>query len=181
MLISAKQYAANQQNAQRSTGPRTEEGKEAVRYNALTYGLRTRAMILESENVRDYLTIWDGFEAEYRPCTRTEWCYLETIVTSQWLLVRLAGSEREICDRTGSISEKQMKLLSAVYKRRAQLERAFRNAVTDLKRAQKERKAQPGPAAEPVPLSTPLPPEFAPPEAEESDPASYAPTGTDTR
>ena len=98
MLISAKQHEANRQNAQHSTGPKTPEGKEAVRDNALTYGLRTRHMILPNENLHHYLALFDAFEAEYRPCTRTEWCYLETIITSQWLLVRLAASERQICE-----------------------------------------------------------------------------------
>ena len=181
MLISEKQHAANRQNAQHSTGPKTPEGKEAVRDNALTYGLRTRHMILPNENLHHYLALFDAFEAEYRPCTRTEWCYLETIITSQWLLVRLAASERQICEETGLLGKQQYRLLDSVYKRRAQLERAFRNAVADLKQAQKERRAQPGPAAEPVPLSTPRPPEFSKPKENAPEPVDCAPTGTDTR
>ena len=46
MIISEKQHQANRQNAQHSTGPNTPEGKAAVRLNALTYGLRTRGLIL---------------------------------------------------------------------------------------------------------------------------------------
>jgi hypothetical protein len=42
MVISDKQHQANRQNAQQSTGPKAPEGKSAVRFNALTYGLRTR-------------------------------------------------------------------------------------------------------------------------------------------
>ena len=49
MLISDKQHEANRQNAQHSTGPKTPEGKEAVRHNALTYGLRTRSMFLKAK------------------------------------------------------------------------------------------------------------------------------------
>ena len=43
MIISDKQREANRQNAQHSTGPKTTEGKAAIRFNALTYGLRTRS------------------------------------------------------------------------------------------------------------------------------------------
>jgi hypothetical protein len=39
MLISEKQHEGNQQNARHSTGPKTPEGKQAVRFNALTWGL----------------------------------------------------------------------------------------------------------------------------------------------
>ena len=56
MIISEKQQQANQQNAQKSTGPTTPEGKNAVRFNALTYGLRTRvteARALPREVLRD--------------------------------------------------------------------------------------------------------------------------------
>ena len=46
MVISEKQQQANRQNAQQSTGPKTAEGKTAVRFNALTWGLRARSLML---------------------------------------------------------------------------------------------------------------------------------------
>jgi hypothetical protein len=66
MLISDKQQEANRQNAQQSSGPKTPEGKAAVRLNALTFGLRTRATILARENAADYSQLWDEFEADCR-------------------------------------------------------------------------------------------------------------------
>lgn len=184
MLISAKQHEANRRNAQNSTGPKTPEGKEAVRFNALTYGLRTRATILANEDVSAYIDLWDEFEAEYQPQTRTEWTYLESMAVSQWLLIRLAKSEKAIYENT-TTGEKQMKLLSYVYKQRSQLERSFRNAVKDMKQAQKERQAiqpQPAPAAKPLPEPTPTPPpayivsEAASPVAEASRPVEVVPS-----
>jgi len=49
MLISDEQQESNRQNAQYSTGPKSPEGKEAVRLSALTYGLRARDFILPNE------------------------------------------------------------------------------------------------------------------------------------
>jgi len=92
MVISEKQQQANRQNAQKSTGPKTPAGREAVRFNALTYGLRTRETILERENAREYSELWDELDAEWQPQTRTDRIYLETMVTSQWLLKRIAES-----------------------------------------------------------------------------------------
>ena len=138
MLISEKQHDANLQNAQHSCGPTTEAGKEAVRYNALKYGLRTRATILPEENERRYCKLWDEFEAEWQPQTRTERAYLETMVTSQWLLRRMAWSEMRI-QMEIEFGPEQFKMLSFVYKQRAQLERAFRNAVADMQKSREKR------------------------------------------
>src|ERR1035437_4389814 len=59
MIVSEKNQKSNRQNAQHSTGPKTPEGKAAIRFNALTYGLRTRATILERENAADYSQFWE--------------------------------------------------------------------------------------------------------------------------
>jgi hypothetical protein len=144
MLISEKQHEANRQNAQHSCGPVTEEGKAAIRYNALTFGLRTRATVLQTENVADYYRLYNEFVAEWKPQTRTEFCHVETMVTSQWLLARIARSEQRVYMEVG-FGERQFALLAQVDKRRAHLERSFRTAVADLKQAQKDRQARPQP------------------------------------
>src|ERR1039457_2177825 len=94
----------------------------AKRFNALTYGLRTRATVLESENAADYSRLWDELEADWQPQDRTERCYLETMVTSQWLLARVADSERKLYEFI-EFGEKQFVMLGYVSKQRAQLER----------------------------------------------------------
>jgi hypothetical protein len=192
MVISEKQQQANRQNAQKSTGPKTPEGREAVRFNALTYGLRTRETILERENAREYSELWDGLDAEWQPHTRTERIYLETMVTSQWLLKRIAESEQQIY--TIANVEQRFKMLAYVYKMRAQLERSFRTAVADMKQSQKERKAvqtQPPQAEQPAkpasaPATKPAAPQAPPPDyvmsgGAEAHPVSCSPANPDTR
>jgi len=80
MLISDKQQEANRQNAQHSCGPKTPEGKEAVRLNALTYGLRALG------RARSRVA------APYRHRT----VVLEQMSTSQRLLARIARGESRI-------------------------------------------------------------------------------------
>ena len=192
MVISEEQHEANRENAQHSSGPTTEAGKQAVRYNAVKYGLRTRATILPWESETRYYQLWDELEAEWQPQTRTERAYLETMVTSQWLLRRMAVSEKQILTEVTFI-EKQYKLLACVYKQRAQLERAFRNAVEDMKRARQEREARekrdlPSRAAVPSrarqqavqPPPEPLAPEPAPAE-NPAEPTWLMAAATDTR
>ena len=60
MPTSDKQIAANRRNAEQSTGPRTPEGKQAVRHNALKHGILARETIIAW---RDYQEDADEFEA----------------------------------------------------------------------------------------------------------------------
>jgi hypothetical protein len=187
MIISEKQQEANRKNAQHSSGPKTPEGKAAIRFNALTYGLRTRATILECENAADYSQLWDEMEADWRPQTRTERCYLETMVTSQWLLKRVAESEQRIyiCIAFG---EQQFKMLAYAAKQRAQLERSFRTAIADMKQSQKERQVrQPQPEKpETATVHKPAEPRVPPPdyvmsEDTEAHPVFCSPVAPDSR
>ena len=41
-MTSQRKIEANRRNAQKSTGPKTEEGKNKVRFNALQHGLCRR-------------------------------------------------------------------------------------------------------------------------------------------
>ena len=76
-------------------------------------------------------------------------CYLETLVTSQWLLARIADSERRVYEFI-EFGEKQFVMLGYVSKQRAQLERSFRTAIEDMKRSQKERRQQHARQPQPV-------------------------------
>lgn len=181
MLISEKQHQANRRNAQQSSGPKTPGGKAAIRFNALTYGLRTRATILEHENAAEYSQLWDELEADWQPQNRTERCYLETMVTSQWLLKRVAESERRIYDSL-PVGENMFKMLTYVMKQRAQLERSFRTAIADMKQSQKERQSQPpAPSPQPQRAEPAQPPAYVMSEAAEAHPVFCAPTTPDTR
>jgi hypothetical protein len=194
MIVSDKQHQANIRNARQSSGPKTQAGKEAVRFNALTYGLRTRATILPFESQADYSRLWDEFEADWQPQNRTERCYLETMVTSQWLLKRVAESEHRIYAGI-DFGDKQFAMLAFVAKQRAQLERSFRTAIADMKQSQKDRQSQPlsqpaqtapspePPAPSPGERSSPMapPPDYVMSEGTDAHPAFCSPVTPDSR
>ena len=186
MIISGKQHQANQQNAQHSSGPKTPEGKAAIRFNAITFGLRTRSTVLPHEKAEDYDRLWDELEADWQPQTRTERCYLETMVTSQWLLARAAESEKRIYARI-AFGEKQFVMLAYVAKQRAQLERSFRTAIADMKQSQKERQSHPqsrpaqaAQTAKHAPAPAPQP-SYVMSEGAENHPVSCSPAAPDSR
>jgi hypothetical protein len=139
MLISDKQREANQRNAQHSSGPKTPEGKAAVRLNALKYGLRARDLIIFDEDPEEYKRLWAALEAEWQPQTHTERLYLEQMSTSQWLLARMATTESHFF-QTKLPAEIRLDLLERVDRRRTRLERSFNTAVHELKQSQKDRR-----------------------------------------
>jgi hypothetical protein len=185
MLISQKQQESNRRNAQKSTGPTTLEGKIAASLNAVTYGLRTRKLLIAGENIADYWQLWDGLETEWQPETQTERLYLEQMSTSQWLLARMAATENRIYE-TPLPLHAQFDLLDRVAKHRTRLERSFTTAVHELKQLQKERQAtrQPPVQAKPIKKSAQAhAPTFGHPAADpaEVQSAFSAPAATDSR
>ena len=49
-MTSDRKAEANRQNALKSTGPKTTEGKAAVRLNAVTHGLLSEQVLLPDED-----------------------------------------------------------------------------------------------------------------------------------
>jgi len=66
-MSSQKQIDANRLNAQKSTGPNTPEGRDAVRFNALRHGLTAKHAVLENENEQEFQEMLEAFEAEHQP------------------------------------------------------------------------------------------------------------------
>lgn len=56
-MTSDKKKESNRRNALKSTGPRTPEGKDAVRLNALKHGLLSRETLLPGED-EEALNAW---------------------------------------------------------------------------------------------------------------------------
>ena len=53
-MATKAQIKANRENAKKSTGPRTEEGKARVSLNALKHGLLARDAVLPSEDPAEF-------------------------------------------------------------------------------------------------------------------------------
>jgi hypothetical protein len=187
MIISEKQQEANRQNAQQSTGPKTPEGKAAVRLNALTYGLRARDLLIFEEDPEEYKQLWADLLADWQPQNRTERLHLEQMATSQWMLARIARGESRIYQADIKIAE-QFALLREASTQRVRFERSFTSAMRDLKQLQKERQArcqqqakQTAPAAQQSAEAPVSHPGYPAPEGAEDHPVFCAPVTPDTR
>ncbi len=82
-MISEKQLVANRENAKKG-GPKTKEGKEIVRLNALKHGLFVDDLSLASEDSKVLKAIWDGLIVELKPEGILEEMLIVGIVSNFW-------------------------------------------------------------------------------------------------
>jgi len=92
------QIKANQQNAQKSTGPQTDEGKAVVSLNAVKHGLFAAEAVITGENPADYELYHDNFLAELLPVGMIESMLAERIVSLAWRLRRAERMQNESID-----------------------------------------------------------------------------------
>ena len=64
-MATLKQFEANRRNSQKSTGPKTPEGKSAVSMNALRHGLRARTVVLPGEDPTEFHQLCNDLESEW--------------------------------------------------------------------------------------------------------------------
>ena len=77
----------------RSTGPRTEAGKQRSSQNALTHGLTAASPVLATEDLAAYQLHCRQFLDEYKPATPTETQLTQELADTAWRLNRIPSLE----------------------------------------------------------------------------------------
>jgi len=95
-MASQRQIAANRANAQKSTGPKTPEGRAAVKLNGVKHGLTAATLVLPGEQQSDFESLLDSFEAEHSPATPTEAMLVRQMAMASWRLRRLYHVEAAV-------------------------------------------------------------------------------------
>lgn len=90
--LSERKLNANRANAQKSTGPRTPEGKQRVARNAVRHGILAREVFIGegdgAEREEDFRELHDALYAAYDPEDGAEQLEVENIVAATWMLRR---------------------------------------------------------------------------------------------
>jgi hypothetical protein len=71
-MTSLRQIESNHRNAQRSTGPKTEAGKQRSSQNAVRHGLTAETVIELLEDPKDYKAFEQAITADYDAETAVE-------------------------------------------------------------------------------------------------------------
>jgi hypothetical protein len=95
-MTSKKKAEANRQNALKSTGPKTPEGKAAVRLNALKHGLLSRQTLLPDEEEAVLVEFSERLRSQLQPVGDLEALLVERIVVAAWRLRRVLSVEAAI-------------------------------------------------------------------------------------
>jgi len=97
-MATAKQIAANQRNAKKSSGPKTAEGKRNSSRNAVTHGFTAKVHSMDAENHPQYKALRDHYVERYEPAGEAEHEIIEQLTHSQWNLRRLRLMEKGLMD-----------------------------------------------------------------------------------
>src|SRR5437762_3060904 len=92
-LSAAERAEISRQNGQKSRGPKTPEGKERTRFNALKHGLRAKLPVLPGEDAQQYQGRLEAWSADLQPRNDVEHGLVERAVTITWQLDRAERAE----------------------------------------------------------------------------------------
>src|SRR5205807_759490 len=89
----AERAEISRQNGQKSKGPKSPEGKERSRFNALKHGLKAELPVLPGEDPQAYQARLDAWIADLHPSNDLEQTLVERAVTLTWQLDRAERAE----------------------------------------------------------------------------------------
>src|SRR6478735_10693197 len=95
-MATPAQINANRANAQKSTGPRSAEGKAASRFNALKHGIDAQSIVLPNEDPAEYEALSRDYHQSIRPRTPEETFHVETMLRADWQKRRLQLVEADL-------------------------------------------------------------------------------------
>ena len=89
------QIIANRRNAQKSTGPRSPQGKAVASQNSLKHGLTASQSIIEQEDQAEFDLYRQQFLDELAPQTPMESMLAERIINLSWRLKRITSMQNQ--------------------------------------------------------------------------------------
>ena len=95
-MTSLRQIEANRRNSEKSSGPRTEEGKRQSRRNALRHGLCAETVIEILEDVDDYKAFEAAIIADYDAQTAVERELVLGLASLLWRIRRATSIETDL-------------------------------------------------------------------------------------
>lgn len=167
-MATQNQIEANRRNAQKSTGPRSVEGKAVSRFNALKTGITAQSMVIPGEDPAELDTLAAEYHDQFQPATALERFLVDALTAADWQLRRLRRVEaqfwsNEITETKGSfrglnenaplghVFGRSNRAFLLLQRRIDSTERSYYRALTQLQRLQgPERPAPELPDPQPI-------------------------------
>jgi hypothetical protein len=136
-MATTAQLLANRQNAERSHGPVTAEGRARVSQNATKFGLFSVANFVRPDE-RDIFNEFEaGYVAELAPDSSLEQTLAREIIHAAWRLRRCANLE--VAPPQDLTDEELDRLQLSIDRARSAAQRTFHRSLKELRRLQAER------------------------------------------
>ena len=159
MTISDKKLQANRQNAQKSTGPRSAEGKATVSLNSLKHGLRARQAVMLIEDREALNALYNELVEDLNPLTASQYQLVEDMAVNRFKLARMEAviscaslqsayfvmglrDRNEFINSEGKIAmspytmsdteRKKLQALGALQRQQNSIERQYQNSLKTL-------------------------------------------------
>jgi hypothetical protein len=151
-MASPAQILANRTNAHRSTGPKTQEGKQAASRNATRHGLTGTQIVIPGEDAGAYEDLRKGLHESHQPANEAERILVDQIAANAWRLLRAQPVETAFFakltegaeDPAAAIAEaflEKPKELARMHRYVAAAQSAYYKAIAQLSKLQKDRAA----------------------------------------
>jgi len=177
--VSPQKLEANRQNAQKSTGPRTDAGKANSAVNSYRHGFFAKRLFLSIEqwakDKADYETVAKGVIGHYQPQGFMENFWVEKIATEALRFARVVQHEQKVFEWTAPFENRSP---NSIVRYQAAINRQMFQAIQELERLQANRKAGATPTGRPGPAGASAAEEFEEPTAAPDGQTDEEPTGS---
>ncbi|MGD0498557.1 MAG: hypothetical protein ABSC23_08985 [Bryobacteraceae bacterium] len=156
-MATPAQIHANRLNAMKSSGPRTDAGKAASRFNALKHGIDARSLVIPGEDPAQLEALALEYQRRFQPADPMEAYLVDTLVGADWdrrryarieaqlIRVLVAAQESPSDTPLGDVFHNDSvkgNALQKIFRRQAAAERSYFRALAELRRAQMARQAE---------------------------------------
>src|ERR1051325_2862851 len=134
------QINANRLNAQKSTGPKSPEGKAASSLNALKSGIDAWSHIIPGEAPAELEALTAEFLLHYRPAGPTELSLVDTLISTEWIQRRLRCIEAQLWNYQVECLDKNLThadFIDAAIQHNSPLGHAYQDALEPFSRIQR--------------------------------------------
>jgi len=95
-MATPKQNAANRRNAQRSTGPRSDDGKARAALNNFKHGIYAKSPIVPGEDPAQRQALQDAYLARFNPQTIEQLYLVNVLIQLHWEDIRLVKADAHL-------------------------------------------------------------------------------------
>jgi len=158
-MSSDARIRANRLNAQKSTGPKTPEGKARCAANSLKHGLCAKFFVTKFEDAAAFEDLRNDLVEQYAPANPTEEYLVDELAQCMWRKQRARGHEKCMLDEVDPESGRgfSMHAFALHLRYETNIERSFYRTLEKLERLIQLRQSRPLPVRAAASAVSPAP------------------------